>query len=293
MKFKTKFLEDDAANLGKKTSPKAPAPGTPGLNAGAKKTEDDAPPADPAAGADHDDAAQDIELFKKLIADATGSKDEPSEALVGTTKDMYQTAKESGMSHEEALTHAGAGLKMAKMMSDKKEKQAAEATDPAAAKDPKADCAAADDSTKESKGKSETEESDKEESEEKKEKTEKKEAASSLKAQNAQLAGENAKLKEALKKVELTAHLDKLCRESGFSSVVTKSFRELVKNSKRVEEINESWKHFKSAVDGQKEAGRVSLAESVFSFSPEKTMVESDGDGSGSDLKSSGFGDCT
>lgn len=296
MKKQHRFLEESATALKKSTAPAAPNPGKPGLDAAAKK--EAAPSEDPAAAADPNatpgasassggDVASDIELFKRLIADHIGSDESPSDDLVSTTKEMYQAACDSGMGHEDALRHAGAGLKMAKIMGDKhaksseetkkkevapmqdendkpKEAPAEEAKKEAAAEPaPQADAAAA--PIKESES-----------------------------ATIARLTGENATLRESIKKTELASHLDKVCRESGLSVAVTKSFRELVKTAKTADEINSTWKHFKSAIDGVKETSRASMTESGFSFAiPEKVMVNLGDSSSGSEaIKTTGFSDC-
>lgn len=283
-----KFLEDDATDLKKPKSPMAPAPGKAGLDPAAAKEADSedvpAAPEDEAPDAG-DDADKDSALFKQLIQKSLGTDEEPSESLMSAAKEMHQSAMESGMTHEEAMMHAGAGLKMAKIMGDKhKPSEASDADDdvpPAAKKAEKAPPPPAPKAPA-AKAKPAAAPADEDCTEGKKE---------SITAQLARLSGENAKLRESIKKGEITTHLDKILKESGFSTLVTKAFRDLVKNSKSVEEINASWKAFKPAVESVKEAGRISFAETAFSFAPEKVAVNTESSESGSDLKS-GFTDC-
>lgn len=298
------LVEDDATVLKKPHGGEAPSPGKPGLDPAAKEAKaskeamDEALPAASSAAGDTDlatsgagdgnaaangDSETDLAMIKQIICEFLGDGEEPTDDLVHTTKEMVQAAVESGMSKEDAAKHAGAGLKMAKIMGNKHAKDAPK--DDAA----KADVAAAVVPEKKESG-------DEKAAMDSKDKKEESAAVAkeSDKQVIARLTGEISALRESIRKVDLATHLDKVCRESGLSVPVTKAFRELVKTAKSADEISATWKTFKSAIDGVKESSRASLTESGFGFTiPEKVTVNPGSKESGSDsIKSNGFSDC-
>ena len=236
-----------------------PKPGMPPAPGAAAPAQHAAPPVAPVSAGtpDHADAAQDQELFAKMIQQYMG-KDQPDAEEMEAAKNAYEAHRETGMEHNEAYEAAGKHLKMA-MAIGKKMSQAHEAEN---------------ESESESEHESETEESENEESESEShhEATDappakpgkkgtpsptgdsmekKKEAMAVIK-----LSGEVATLRESLKRYELRDHLDKKLKESGKSNAFTKKFREALGVPKSVGQIDEMWRIFLSAADaGAEEVG--------------------------------------
>lgn len=195
--------------------------------------------ADPQAG--HSDAAQDMELIKKMLAEYLGEGDQSEETMKAADEAM-KCAMEMGMPQQEAYESAGKMMKMAKHMSAKKE---------AAKVEPKAD---------EPKAEEEPKEEPKEEA--KAEAVEPKESAALI-----TLKGENAALKEKLLGLEILGHLDTVLKESHLPMVTTKAFREALGDKpKSKEEIDTKFKLFR---EGLKAAGEGDLF-SDFVIQPEK-----------------------
>lgn len=194
--------------------------------------------------APHDDEAQDIELIKKMIAKYMGDSEVSAEEC-GIVKEAHEACKEMGMEGEEAEKGAVAHLKMAKHMAAKKEAGKVE------------------EAKKDEEEKAE-EAAKVEEAAEKKEEEKVKESMISLKA-------ENAKLKESLRKIEIAAHLDKVCRESKLPKAVTTAFRESVETPKSVDEINKAWKLFERGFKSTTAVGE-SFLEGLF-VTPEKQVI--------------------
>lgn len=161
------------------------------------------------ADAPHGDEAQDMELIKKMLKDYLGDEDSENAEACEAAKKAYEAYKEMGKESEEAMKCAGEAMKLAKHMAAKKE-----------AEMPK-------------------EEPKQEAKEEAKEAAEPKESAAI-----AELKGENAKLKESLRKYEIASYLDKKLKESKESRQVTDAFRELVKAAKTTGEIDKMWESF-------------------------------------------------
>jgi hypothetical protein len=162
------------------------------------------------ADAPHGDEAQDIELIKKMLKDYLGDEEAESVEACEAGKQAYEAYKEMGKESEEALKCAGEAMKLAKHMAAK---------------------------TKEAAPKEEPKDEEKKDEE-------KCEADAKESSAIAQLKGENAKLKESLKKFEIATYLDKKLKESKESRQVTDAFRELVKTAKTTGEIDKLWESF-------------------------------------------------
>jgi hypothetical protein len=161
------------------------------------------------ADAPHGDETQDMELIKKMLKDYLGDEDAENVEACEAAKKAFEAYKEMGKESEEAMKCAGEAMKLAKHMAAKKEADA-----------PK-------------------EEPKDEPKDEPKESAEPKESEAI-----AQLKGENAKLKESLRKFEIAGYLDKKLKESKESRQVTDAFRELVKGAKSTGEIDKMWESF-------------------------------------------------
>lgn len=178
----------------------------------------------------HDDEEQDAELIKKMMKKHLGDKDaeEACEADHKVLKNAWEAAKSWGMEGDEAEKAACYGMKMAKHFSK--------------------------------------------EAEEKHEGEEKKESGhpaggpgkvgvvgKESETQVIALSAENAKLKESLRKYEISNHLDKTLKESGMSRQVTDTFRKLVEGAKTSKEIDDKFGVFKEAYGLGSESKTVSF----------------------------------
>lgn len=170
----------------------------------------------------HSDKDQDIELIKKMIKKhmGKGDEDELDEAECKQAEAMEAEAKEVYEMAKEAGMEAEAAMKCAEVHMKHKQKQAMES-----------------EAKKESKEGSEAMEGHKE-------------SAAILK-----LKGENQKLKESLRKVELDKHLDSKLAETGLARSATKKIRESVAAAKSEKDIDAAIELFmegyKSAESGE------------------------------------------
>lgn len=194
-------------------------------------TDAETDPAGDEAGTDgqHDDAAQDIDLIKKMISKHMGDdKTESSPEECGMVKEAYEACKEMGCKEDEAAEKAVHMLKLSKHMASKKEASAKEA-DEASAKE------AADKAADEGKDAADKKDAVKE----------------SNRNQLITLQAENAALKAKLGQYDIQKQIEKVCKESGLKTEVTKKFREAVAGAKSVTEVSNTWKIWKSAYDAQ------------------------------------------
>lgn len=226
-----------------------------------------AAPADDAGGdsGDHADKDQDIALIKKAMAKHLGDEHQANDEQMGVAHEAYQSAMEMGMKNEEAAEEAAKHLKMCMHMAKKKEaasKDDGDADDKAKEGDdmPKEGADCADDKSKESDDM-------------------KQEAMIKLRAENAQM-------KESLKKIEVTNHIEKVCKESKRGNEITKAFKDLVKEAKGVQEVDKAWKLFEAGLKTTKENVEASMFDGLV-ISAEKSVVVAEGKG-GLD-----FSDCT
>lgn len=194
--------------------------------------------------AGHDDAAQDVALIKQMIAKHLGDG-EISDEEAGIVKEAYEAHKEMGDSDEDSEKKACEYLKASKHMASKREaakgdeQKDGNASEEAAKESSEAD--AKESGVTEAKETAVTESAKPVETE-----GEEKSETDLLKEENAKLKGELASFKESQKKAGLTAHIEKLCKESKLSNSVTSEFKKLVEKSKSVDEVNTAWKLFES-----------------------------------------------
>lgn len=209
----------------------------------------------------HDDEKQDVALFKKLAAKMgkDGQMDEGDEAMA---KDALEMAHAEGLEGEEALKCAEYGMKMMKHSAAKKKKEAE-----------------AEEAEEKAKEAEETKEAESEESEcmDKKEAKESEEKAyESLRQQLLTIKGENAKLKEALTKIEVEKYLDEKMAKSGLPMAVTKAFKESLGAVKSVKDIDRAFDVFKKGYEARGEASDFG----PLVLSTEKVVRESSSEGS-------------
>lgn len=190
-----------------------------------KKTKESEEALDPKAQSDqssHDDAAQDVELMKKVLAQHFGDK-ELDEAGQGLMKKAHEAAKGLGMSGEEAMKCAASYVKMHQAMNQTE-------TAPAPEEKPAGEKPA------EEKPK----EADPKESE----------TVESLKAELAKKNGENVALSEKLKAIDLASYLDKKLVESKLPRRVTDKIRESIGDVTKLRDEKVIDKEIKSFLEG-------------------------------------------
>jgi len=180
----------------------------------------------------HDDAAEDIALFKKLLKDyGVIDSEEPTEGEVEMAKEAHGHAKAMGLQGEEAEKCAGYALKMAKHVAKSKQNEESEAevkkeNDECKENEEKKETKA--DMKKECKEADEVEESEKDKKDE--DEAKHKESAISLLA-------ENAKLKESLAKYQLNEKIETLLKESKVPMKHTKVLKDkFLKECKSIDE---------------------------------------------------------
>lgn len=188
---------------------------------------------------EHDDEAQDIELIKKMIAKYMGDDSEATPEECGVVKEAFEACKEMGCKPEEAEEKAVHQLKLAKHMASKKE--AADAEEKPEPKDDKADS--------EAKPEDKKAVDPKESKDDGKKPEDKAVEASKVKESAVTLQAENAALKLKLSQYDIKNHIEKVCKESGLLTPVTKKFREAVVGVTSVSEVDKTWKTFKKAYD--------------------------------------------
>lgn len=212
----------------------------------------------------HDDAAQDMELIKKMLKDYLGDESSENEECVKAAKEAYEAHKEMGKGAEEAMKCAGEAMKLAKHMAGKKAKEAGEEKKD----EPKADAEKKDGEQKESE-------------ENKKESADAKESGCSHCIQH---KGEIARLKEENRKFTLRDYLDKKLKESKKPMKVTEKFREALGQPKSEGEIDKAWNLFVTGYEGR-EAGEAEVSDDIFVMVEKNTKaVEENEGGSALDL---------
>lgn len=201
------------------------------------KPEADAQPEAPKADAPHADEEQDIALIKKLIADHLGEEEAGSEEVMKHCKQAMEAYEAMGHSKEEAMKCAGEYMKASKHMASKQAESAdADADD----KDKKEESAPAVTG----------------------EKPDKKQESEHVEAM-AQVIGENARLKEALKKFELKDHIETKCKESKEPRVITDEFKKLVEGAKTKGEIDKLWDAFTKGAASKRASSALNFSDFV------------------------------
>jgi hypothetical protein len=160
----------------------------------------------------HDDAAQDVELMKKVLAQHFGDK-EMDEASQGLMNKAHEAAKGMGMEGEEAMKCAAQYVKMHQAMNQ---------TEAAPEEKP------------------EHKEADPKESE----------TVESLKKELAKSRGENASLSEKLKVGSMKEYLEKKLSESKLPRRITDKFRESVGDVTKLRDEKAIDKEFKNFLEG-------------------------------------------
>lgn len=292
--------------------------GDPAMNPGAAPHMGAAPadagsmaPAGSGMNPDHPDQAQDVALFKQLIAQYLGPDHQDNDEAMKMCQSAYHEALSSGMPHDEAMKCAGYGLKMASLLGQKEHREAmakeavggSEPIPPVAKGDGQAvgsvpgvaglaqgsissthpeamkqgmpspmGASPAGGLPPAMKAQSHDASSDgKEPSKEAHKET-----------SVIRLTAENAQLKEANRKLQMEMHLNKLLETSGMPVKTTKAFRNIVAGMKTPMQVEAAWKEFKEAFS---ESGRASSAPFVFGI--EKQSWEPAAEGS-----EFAFGDC-
>lgn len=197
-------------------------------------------PEDSAMDAEHDDAAQDEELFSRLMKKHMGADEELDENDSGLIKEAYEAAKEMGHEAEEAIKMASAYSKLTKHIAGKRAKT--EETQPMEKEE-----------TKETTTEKETTPiAAKEEGTEIAKTEETKESSEVL-----VLRGENAKLKETIRATELEKHLDKKLAETGLRREHTKIIRESIGTPKSEKDIERAIETFMLGYKAHGEVGEL------------------------------------
>lgn len=185
---------------------------------------------------EHDDAAQDKELIKKMIAEYVGKDGEEIEEgeaqeMEALAKEAFEAHKEMGASAEEAYERAGHALKLAKHMACK-----AEAADKGAEEEEEAVEAkaveACDDAEKKDE-KKDQKESDREKS---------------LKDKLLEAQGKIAAMEATMKKEEVEKYVETKLAESKRPRSITKSFREAAGEIKSKEDFDAKWDLFQTGI---------------------------------------------
>ena len=241
----------------------------------AKAKEADGTTGDDQGQAGHADAAQDMELFKKMIHKYVGDKGEISDEECAVVKEAYEAHKEMGCKDEEAESKAVGYLQASKHMAAKREAAKQEASKEASAgsEGSKDDKKAESDKSVESKEAKEG--SVKESAAPAKSEVEK------LKEENAKLAGELASFREADKKKSVQSHVEKICKESKLTQTVTASFKKLVESAKSVEEVDKTWAVFQEGYRSKKSTAEGGLDFGNMMIESEKTSFVESASGSG------------
>lgn len=230
--------------------------------------------ADPAA---HDDAAQDVALIKKMIGEymGDGSKDmskEEMEALHELGSEAYAAHREMGAKEDEAYQHAGQALKLAHHMS-KKKMDKAEASDDKAMPDKKDDAKKKDVPDDDDKGAAVEDECKKEAKEDESEGESKE--SNALKKKLIVAEGRIAALEAQTKKETVAKLVDKVLKESGQPSSVTKRFLSIAGDIKSKEDFEAKWTLFQ-------EGAKNSMAKIDWNVLQEKSVTREDGGKGGS-----------
>lgn len=195
----------------------------------------------------HDDAAQDMELFRQMLAKHKADGDEDfTDEECAIAKEAYEAHKEMGLEAEAAESEAVKYLKATKHMASKRDAQEAAAEDTSAGSEDGAD-------DKEDDKEKPAQEAMTESATGKKKSTASEETElEKIRAENIRLTGELAAFKESDKKKSVSSHIEKLCKESKMTQTVTASFKKLVEKSKSVEEVDKAWGIFQEGFRAKK-----------------------------------------
>lgn len=242
----------------------------------AEESEDEGgDPEDP----EHDDAAQDMELIKKMVAQILGKgadKDETEESEK-LAHEAYQAHKEMGKEKDEAMSHAGEALKLARHMASK-QAEAEESEDEGGddgKKPPKKKPAPKSDDDSDG-GDDDGDNDESMESENK----------SDLKKRLLESEGRIAALEAKLKESTVATYVDEQLKKSGLPVSVTKRFREAAGKIKSKADFDAKWKVFQEGVkDFRPEVDWEVIAE-------KSTAGGADDDDGGSGNKKLDFSDC-
>jgi len=210
-----------------------------------------------AADGEHDDAAQDMELIKKMLDEYVGKADGDDGHSNETMKmayEAYEAYKEMGHKEEEAMKMAGSAMKLAKHMAGKKE----------AAETDEAD---------------EAEESDEADADGKKKPDENQECGDEKDGKMKKMESEMLRLKGRLalveadkKKSEAYLYMEDKLAKSKQPNSITKAFREAAKGKiKSKEDVDSQWQSFANGVEAQKQGEAVDNV-----FFTEKGITASD-----------------
>lgn len=224
--------------------------------------------------AGHADAAQDMDLFKKMIHKYVGDKGEISDEECAVVKEAYEAHKEMGCKDEEAESKAVGFMQASKHMAAKREAAAKQE----AAKEASAGLESGADDKKAESDKSVDA---KKESGVKESAAPSKSEVEKLKEENAKLAGELASFRESDKKKSVQSHVEKLCKESKLTQTVTASFKKLVESAKSVEEVDKTWAVFQEGYRSKKSTAEGGLDFSNMVIESEKTSFVESASGSG------------
>lgn len=191
--------------------------------------QEEIPSSDDTMDVGHDDAAQDMELIKKMIAKYLSADEMANEEECGMVKQAYEACKEMGMDENEAAKHAVTQLRMAKHMASKQ----MQAVDVDAKKgvvggSPEEDAAPMMQAEAEMEAHKES-------------------AVVTLTAKV-------AKLEQELKSYKTREHLDKILEASKLPKQATNKFRDLVKDAKTTTEIDKLFKVYEAAFKDSKPA---------------------------------------
>lgn len=230
--------------------------------------EDTGTPGSGGADDGHDDAAQDEQLFKKMIKQYLGKDDAHPEEMQ-MAKHAMQAYQNDGMNEDEAYEAAGAHLKMSHKIGSAMQAKHKQAKHKQAKHDDDQDKSQDQDHA-------EAHHEDESESEAK--------HHESLRTQIVRLNAQVAKLAESNKRHELTGYLEKKMKESKLPNSVTKKFREALGVPKSKEQIDSAYKMFVKAYEAREEVEGTSDS---FFLTEKTTLTESEDSG-----KIGSFSDC-
>ena len=213
----------------------------------------------------HDDAAQDVELIKKMLAEYLGdgeeSSDEEKQEMEKMAKEAYEAYSEMGYEKEEAMKAAGHAMKLSKHMAAKMAKHH---EDEAHKEDESEECMdkkeAGDDKKVAPKKEDESEEEKPEE------------AMKKMEAEIIKLKGKLALVEAQSKKTEIAKYVDQKLSESKMPKHFTKKFVEAAGEIKSKEDFETKWKLFTGGRD-------VQVVDLNFAFTEKAVTTEGTGGG--------------
>lgn len=216
----------------------------------------------------HDDAAQDVELIKKMLAEYLGDGEESSEEEKGEmekmAKEAYEAYTEMGMDKEEAIKAAGNAMKLSKHMSAKMAKHH---EDESHKEDESEECGDKKEAKDDKKVPAKKDEKAEYEGEEKAEESMKK-----MEAEIIKLKGKLALVEAQSKKTEIAKFVDQKLAESKMPKHFTKKFVEAAGEIKSKEDFETKWKLFTGGRD-------VQVVDLNFAFTEKAVTTEGNGGG--------------